>query len=136
VSVANLSFDSAMPPPGHIAYLIEDEWMDELGRKLVRVSTEQPWILNRWKAKPALPSLASRAHAADASASAKCAALSSVSNRQPDPCRAGKDEADAPYRIEVEPGAPHETQAEIAIHDPCNRDPGEQGGDGVHHRDQ
>lgn len=43
VSAANLSFDSGMPQPGHIACLVEAEWMDDLGRKLVRVSTEEPW---------------------------------------------------------------------------------------------
>jgi hypothetical protein len=43
VSAANLSFDSAFPQPGHIACVVHDEWMDEQGRKLVRVCTAKPW---------------------------------------------------------------------------------------------
>lgn len=37
VSMANLSFESVFPQPGHVACVIEDEWSDERGRQLVRV---------------------------------------------------------------------------------------------------
>lgn len=43
VSTANLSSDSVYPLLGHIACSVQDEWFDERGRKLVRVSTKQPW---------------------------------------------------------------------------------------------
>lgn len=43
VSAANLCFDSAHRQPGHIACVVQDEWTDELGRKLVRVDTDEPW---------------------------------------------------------------------------------------------
>jgi hypothetical protein len=43
LSTANLSLDSAFPQPGHIACVVEDEWIDERGRQLVRVSTTDPW---------------------------------------------------------------------------------------------
>ena len=36
---------SHYPHPGHIGCVIEDEWVDELGRSLVRVSTEKPWSI-------------------------------------------------------------------------------------------
>lgn len=31
--------------PGYIACVIEEEWADELGRSLLRVSTEKPWSI-------------------------------------------------------------------------------------------
>jgi len=43
VSSANLSFDSAFPQPGHIACVVDEKWTDERGRRLVRVSTIEPW---------------------------------------------------------------------------------------------
>lgn len=43
VSAANLSSDSTLPQAGQIACVVEDEWMDDLGRKLVRVATDEPW---------------------------------------------------------------------------------------------
>lgn len=43
VSAANLPLDSAFPQPGYIACVVEDEWTDERGRQLVRVSTTNPW---------------------------------------------------------------------------------------------
>jgi hypothetical protein len=43
LSTANLSLNSAFPQPGHIACVVEDEWLDERGRQLVRVSTTNPW---------------------------------------------------------------------------------------------
>jgi hypothetical protein len=43
VSTANLSLNSAFPQPGHIACVVEDEWIDERGRQLVRISTTNPW---------------------------------------------------------------------------------------------
>jgi hypothetical protein len=43
VSTANLSLDSAFPQPGYIACVVEDEWIDERGPQLVRVSTTNPW---------------------------------------------------------------------------------------------
>jgi len=43
VSTANLSLDSAFPQPGHIACVLEYEWIDQRGRQLVRVSTTNPW---------------------------------------------------------------------------------------------
>ncbi|WP_070249849.1 hypothetical protein [Duganella phyllosphaerae] len=30
---------------GHIRCVVEEEWVDELGRSLVRVSTEKPWSI-------------------------------------------------------------------------------------------
>lgn len=33
------------PHPGHIGCVIEEEWIDELGRSLVRVSIEKPWSI-------------------------------------------------------------------------------------------
>lgn len=36
---------SHYPHPGHIGCVIEEEWIDELGRSLVRVSTEKPWSI-------------------------------------------------------------------------------------------
>ncbi len=43
VSIANLSPDTVFPQAGHIACLVEDDWIDERGRLLVRVSTTNPW---------------------------------------------------------------------------------------------
>jgi hypothetical protein len=43
VSSANLLLDSAFPQPGYIACVVEDEWTDERGRQLIRVSTTNPW---------------------------------------------------------------------------------------------
>jgi hypothetical protein len=43
VSTANLSLDSVFPQPGRIACVAQDEWIDELGRKLIRVDTVEPW---------------------------------------------------------------------------------------------
>jgi hypothetical protein len=43
VTTANLLLDSAFPQPGHIACVVEDEWIDKRGRQLVRVSTTNPW---------------------------------------------------------------------------------------------
>lgn len=43
VSAANLSSESVYPQPGHLACVVQDEWTDERGRKLVRASTEEPW---------------------------------------------------------------------------------------------
>lgn len=36
---------SHYPHLGHIRCVIEEEWVDELGRSLVRVSTEKPWSI-------------------------------------------------------------------------------------------
>jgi hypothetical protein len=43
VSTSDLMSSSLYPQAGHIACIIEEEWMDELGRRLVRVTTEKPW---------------------------------------------------------------------------------------------
>lgn len=43
VSTANLSSDSVMPERGYIACVVQDEWVDERGRQLVRVDTDEPW---------------------------------------------------------------------------------------------
>jgi len=43
VTTANLSSDNAFPQPGQIACMVQDEWTDEQGRKLVRVSVDAPW---------------------------------------------------------------------------------------------
>jgi hypothetical protein len=40
VSTKNLSVDSVFPQPGHIACVVETEWIK--GRKLVRVGTDEP----------------------------------------------------------------------------------------------
>jgi hypothetical protein len=45
VSTANLWSDSVYPQPGYIACTVQDEWVDEQGRKLVRVCTEKPWCI-------------------------------------------------------------------------------------------
>jgi hypothetical protein len=37
--------DSHYPSPGYIGCIIEEEWVDELGRGLVRVSTIKPWSI-------------------------------------------------------------------------------------------
>ena len=42
LTTANLTLDSAFPQQGHIACVVEDEWIDERGRQLVRVSTTNP----------------------------------------------------------------------------------------------
>lgn len=36
---------SHYPRPGHISCVIEEEWVNELGRSLVRVNTEKPWSI-------------------------------------------------------------------------------------------
>lgn len=43
VSAANLSVDSVFPQPGQIACVVQDEWIDGLGRELVRVGIDEPW---------------------------------------------------------------------------------------------
>jgi len=43
VGAPELSFDSVFPQPGHIACVVQDEWIDERGRGLVRVDTQEPW---------------------------------------------------------------------------------------------
>ena len=43
LSTENLSIDSIFPQSGSIACVIKDEWIDGLGRKLVRVNTDHPW---------------------------------------------------------------------------------------------
>ena len=45
VSTANLWTDSDYPQPGCLGCTIDREWVDELGRCLVRVSTESPWSI-------------------------------------------------------------------------------------------
>jgi len=39
----DLSIDSVFPQPGHIGCTVQDEWIDERGRELVRVHTLEPW---------------------------------------------------------------------------------------------
>lgn len=43
VSTSDLRSSSLYPQAGQIACILEEEWTDELGRSLVRVSTEKPW---------------------------------------------------------------------------------------------
>lgn len=43
VSTSDFRSSSLYPQAGHIACIIEEEWIDELGRRLVRVNTEKPW---------------------------------------------------------------------------------------------
>ncbi|MDN2710165.1 hypothetical protein O0880_12120 [Janthinobacterium sp. SUN118] len=43
VSAADLQADSSYPQPGHIDCIVESIWVDAAGRRLARVSTEQPW---------------------------------------------------------------------------------------------
>jgi hypothetical protein len=43
VSAKNTGPDSIYPQPGYIDCIVEDEWVDELGRRLIRVNTEKPW---------------------------------------------------------------------------------------------
>ena len=45
VSTSDLRSDSHYPQLGYIGCVIEEEWLDELGRKLVRVSTIKPWSI-------------------------------------------------------------------------------------------
>lgn len=45
VSRNDLMSDSLYPQPGYIGCIIEQEWVDELGRRLVRVSTMKPWSI-------------------------------------------------------------------------------------------
>ena len=45
VSTNDLRPDSRYPQPGYIGCIIEEEWVDELGRRLVRVSTSKPWSI-------------------------------------------------------------------------------------------
>jgi hypothetical protein len=45
VSTNDLRIDSRYPQPGFIGCFIEEEWVDELGRRLVRVSTIEPWSI-------------------------------------------------------------------------------------------
>jgi hypothetical protein len=45
VSAANLWSDSVYPQPGCLGCAIDREWVDELGRCLVQVSTERPWSI-------------------------------------------------------------------------------------------
>jgi hypothetical protein len=43
VSGANLNAESEYPQPGHIDCTIAGRWLDEQGRRVVRVNTEKPW---------------------------------------------------------------------------------------------
>jgi hypothetical protein len=43
VSMNDMRSGSVYPQPGRIACVIEDKWVDDLGRRLARVSTEKPW---------------------------------------------------------------------------------------------
>ena len=45
VSTSDLRSESLYPQAGHIGCTIEEEWVDDLGRSLVRVSTEKPWSI-------------------------------------------------------------------------------------------
>ena len=45
VSTSPLRSKSLYPQPGYIGCIIEEEFVDELGRRLVRVSTEKPWSI-------------------------------------------------------------------------------------------
>jgi len=45
ISTGERMSGSHYPHPGHIGCVIEEEWVDELGRSLVRVSTEKPWSI-------------------------------------------------------------------------------------------
>jgi hypothetical protein len=45
VSTRDLRSSSLYPQAGHLDCIIEEEWMDELGRSLVRVNTEKPWAV-------------------------------------------------------------------------------------------
>ncbi len=45
VSANDLRSDRFSPQPGFIACIIEEKWIDEQGRNLVRVSTEKPWFI-------------------------------------------------------------------------------------------
>jgi len=43
VSSNDLRADSSYPQPGYIACVVEHEWMDTAGRKLLRINTQAPW---------------------------------------------------------------------------------------------
>lgn len=43
VSRLNLNAESEYPRSGHIDCTIEGTWLDEQGRRVVRVNTEKPW---------------------------------------------------------------------------------------------
>lgn len=43
VTAANLLSNGAFPQPGYIACIVQEEWIDEQGRQLVRVDTTIPW---------------------------------------------------------------------------------------------
>lgn len=43
VSTEDLWSDSLYPQPGAIACEIEAEWIDDEGRNLVKINTENPW---------------------------------------------------------------------------------------------
>jgi hypothetical protein len=43
VSTANLSSDSVYFQTGHVACVVQDEWIEKWGRKMARVSTQKPW---------------------------------------------------------------------------------------------
>lgn len=45
VSAIGLNTKSVYPQPGYIGCVIENEWLDGLGRRLVRVNTEKPWSI-------------------------------------------------------------------------------------------
>ena len=45
VSAENLWLDSIYPQQGYVGCIIEDEWLDELGRRLARVNTGEPWSI-------------------------------------------------------------------------------------------
>jgi len=45
VSTENLWSDSVYPRDGTIDCEVQAEWVDEAGRRLVRVDTERPWVV-------------------------------------------------------------------------------------------
>lgn len=45
VSTSDLRSDSLYPQPGYIGCTIEEVLVDDLGRSLVRVSTDKPWSI-------------------------------------------------------------------------------------------
>jgi hypothetical protein len=51
VSSATLSRESVFPQAAHIACVVQEEWTDERGRKLVRVATVEPWGMKSLEGK-------------------------------------------------------------------------------------
>jgi hypothetical protein len=45
VSTNDLRSESIYPQSGCIGCVIEDKWVDDLGRSLVRVNTKKPWSI-------------------------------------------------------------------------------------------